>query len=616
MENKLQHLKEIAEYAGRKDIAAQLATMQHAQENGNFLLTLMGQYSAGKSSLINRLVGKTVLPTETTETTALITYLQYDEKQDMTQAIGRLRQEQERQAKQMEKFQQETQAENTRVLMELKQVIMQLGTRMGNMAAPPVPTPSDIPPVSDSNLVRLMTTVNNALGDAANQLTEYHTAATKQQAEDMNQYVDMLTKKFDGILERCVEQLAERMEQQLVTLTKSLQEHEAKQTCALEKELQDYAEQLVEKSAQAVARVQKDNNEKLQTLSESLTKLSEENRTFREIVQISNQQMHKDVQQLVQQYTTFAEDLRQQDSRLKERMEELTRNLQEHEAKQTDALAKKLHDYAEELVDKSAQAVARVQKDNNEKLQTLADSLTKLSEENSTFLENAQKLNQQLHKDVQQLIQQHTTFVDTLYQQAEKSIRSTEIMLQSHSKKTADKLAELGTKNAEQFHTAMDEYRERFVKANAEALAAVQGDLQADLKATYEQLAKLEGMMQTSLSLLEGYRSAVTESQKQMQQTLQSYTNESKDIEKKMERHYSNFGKDIDRQLGKYNKKFEELAGKIVEIMASLTTTTNLVRENTKAYNDALQQIQKHQNDVFALSKKDVELLERMMKKT
>ena len=78
MKYELAKIAEISEYLGEMDTTSLLNKMQEMLSEGNYVLTVMGQFSAGKSTLINELVGKAVLPVNKTETTAVVTYLKYD----------------------------------------------------------------------------------------------------------------------------------------------------------------------------------------------------------------------------------------------------------------------------------------------------------------------------------------------------------------------------------------------------------------------------------------------------------------------------------------------------------------------------------------------------------
>lgn len=70
MNNDIPKLIEISEYLKETDITFLLHNMKKMLDNGNYVLTVMGQFSAGKSTLINELIGKKVLPVNKTETTA------------------------------------------------------------------------------------------------------------------------------------------------------------------------------------------------------------------------------------------------------------------------------------------------------------------------------------------------------------------------------------------------------------------------------------------------------------------------------------------------------------------------------------------------------------------
>ncbi len=78
MKYELAKLAEISTYLGEMDTTSLLNKMQEMLSKGNYVLTVMGQFSVGKSTLINALVGKAVLPVNKTETTAVVTYLKYD----------------------------------------------------------------------------------------------------------------------------------------------------------------------------------------------------------------------------------------------------------------------------------------------------------------------------------------------------------------------------------------------------------------------------------------------------------------------------------------------------------------------------------------------------------
>ncbi len=72
-------LREISDYLGTRSYSEKLLNMEKALAAKEYLLVVMGQFSAGKSRLINNLLQKDVLPVHTTETTAVITFIRYGE---------------------------------------------------------------------------------------------------------------------------------------------------------------------------------------------------------------------------------------------------------------------------------------------------------------------------------------------------------------------------------------------------------------------------------------------------------------------------------------------------------------------------------------------------------
>lgn len=87
MKNQIQKYIDIANYTDHMEISEKIIRMQEMLENGKYLLAFMGTFSAGKSRLINNLLGKDILPVHVRETTALITYIQYAET-DFAELVG------------------------------------------------------------------------------------------------------------------------------------------------------------------------------------------------------------------------------------------------------------------------------------------------------------------------------------------------------------------------------------------------------------------------------------------------------------------------------------------------------------------------------------------------
>ena len=83
MSEHTQTLREIALYLKEDAYAEQIARIERVEQEKTCLLTFMGQFSAGKSRLINNLLQRPLLPVHITETTALITNIRYGEPERM-----------------------------------------------------------------------------------------------------------------------------------------------------------------------------------------------------------------------------------------------------------------------------------------------------------------------------------------------------------------------------------------------------------------------------------------------------------------------------------------------------------------------------------------------------
>lgn len=74
----------VAEYLKDDANKAVIDKLADCVTQHNYLLPLIGQFSAGKSKLLNRIIGKDVLPTKREETTAFLTYISYAPEESAT----------------------------------------------------------------------------------------------------------------------------------------------------------------------------------------------------------------------------------------------------------------------------------------------------------------------------------------------------------------------------------------------------------------------------------------------------------------------------------------------------------------------------------------------------
>lgn len=73
----LDKYNEVAKYLKEDSIVNEIESMKESIKEKKFLLSFIGQFSAGKSKLINNIVGQDILPVHITETTQVVTFIKY-----------------------------------------------------------------------------------------------------------------------------------------------------------------------------------------------------------------------------------------------------------------------------------------------------------------------------------------------------------------------------------------------------------------------------------------------------------------------------------------------------------------------------------------------------------
>lgn len=71
-----------AKWLGRTNDLLKFSKIEEIAKSGKYYVAVWGHYSAGKSKLINNLLGRDILPVKTRETTAALTYIQYGTQEE------------------------------------------------------------------------------------------------------------------------------------------------------------------------------------------------------------------------------------------------------------------------------------------------------------------------------------------------------------------------------------------------------------------------------------------------------------------------------------------------------------------------------------------------------
>ena len=72
---------EIAKDVNAESVLDRAEALKASAEDKTYMLSFMGQFSAGKSRLINCLLKRNILPVHITETTATVTFIRYGESE-------------------------------------------------------------------------------------------------------------------------------------------------------------------------------------------------------------------------------------------------------------------------------------------------------------------------------------------------------------------------------------------------------------------------------------------------------------------------------------------------------------------------------------------------------
>lgn len=255
-------------------------------------------------------------------------------------------------------------------------------------------------------------------------------------------------------------------------------------------------------------------------------------------------------------------------------------------------LAKRLEIYSNGLVEKSAEAIADVQKDNNLKLQEMCDSIILYADENTKFTQKNAAQNQDTKQRMDELIDQNRDFLDKLNMVSDDSIKSMGETLEGYLEKMEVSVEKLNVENSNRFENAMVQYRDIFVSENAKALANVQETNVDAIKKAYLSIANLSDTVQTSNKNNEKHISDMSES-------------------------ISQGSDDIENTVGKMKKlmesqfeKYEELLGKYRE---EINVVLKIVKENTQNYEKTLKRIVDAQKEMNTLTTEDRRLLEKLI---
>ncbi len=348
----------------------------------------------------------------------------------------------------------------------------------------------------------------NLLRDA---LLEQSNAVAASLTEITNQNAERLMSAFDSTVSHSAEVLADENESfhevQEELLSRYLQNlSETYNKCtndniiALEKQVEE-----------SIAHFTEENREVTQKHNDLTNKLLTQEISFVNELETNNSALRQTITSAFDNYSNAASaNITRINDIFVENITESSKNnaaqLQMFSEKQRETISQfdqKLSHYSDSLVERSAQAVGMVQKDNNIKLQELSDSLTRFATENVKFKDHCDSVNGKTNENITRLISHYEELKKDLSALSEKSAVNFGNEMNVCIVDMIDKLRTLNAANADEFRNSMDNYRENFVAANSVALASVQKDNVDAVTDANKKVSQLSEMMSDAMEWFE-----------------------------------------------------------------------------------------------------------------
>ncbi len=270
-----------------------------------------------------------------------------------------------------------------------------------------------------------------------------------------------------------------------------------------------------------------------------------------------------------------------------------------------ESLAGKLKEYSDSLIAKSAIAIANVQADNNEKLQKLCDQVAGYISENERFITYCKELSNSLQSSIKKMIDDRDRFIDDLNSISDNHMEGLDSHMKSRIQNMVEQLQALNIKNATMFSGAMEEYREKFVEANANAIAGVQEDNVSSITDANNKISQLADNLKKFQEDISGTLTV-------LQSIIETGINEQKEQDENFD---STMNELVDEKLSEYNAKLQEYNEYIEILGEKITDVMNACQSNTAKYDETLRYIVEAQKEANSLNNKDVELLKTFMRR-
>ncbi len=267
--------------------------------------------------------------------------------------------------------------------------------------------------------------------------------------------------------------------------------------------------------------------------------------------------------------------------------------LTEFQKSSINMLSEQLAGFTNSLVQKSAEAIAEVQSDNNKKLQQAAGDIALLAKTTEKFIQDSLGNIENIKDKINFLMQKHDEFLSCIEKTETDNINNISRVMQEKLKNLADTIHMLNTEQVELFNNTMQDYREKFVEANAAALATVQSDATQVISEAHKKIGDLS--------------EKISETENQIQQMSNELLEMSEAIHSAIEDGNENLEEIIEVKLEDYNDTFKKMKKTINDVYDN-------IQSNTEQYQSMFEEIQKMQKDMNSLTEQDIHILEELLK--
>lgn len=481
---------------------------------------------------------------------------------------------------------------------------------------------------------KMLTDVKSELTRHTQDVSGYVSENTRILSENLDNYSQNVSENLQHIWSKNVDALETSCEVFLIKTSKML----ANRNLELMNQHTDYSHERIKEISDEYDRIMdahivnlkneiqeyiseftKVNHAAFEQNAENVEKLVGSEDKFIEELTSNNQQLNSVIANGFNQYRdAVIKMFSELESKLKQNIEdgmnvskEHISGISEHNKAVINELAENLKQYSDSFVDKSAEAIANVQQDNNLKLQEMCESYADFSRDSRIFAQSCNENNLKTNDSIKLLIEQNQNFLVNLQWVSNNSVEEIDKVLNGYVDNMSQKLEALNVVNSNRYNDAMENYRDSFVKINADALANVQKDNIDAISNAYHGLAELAD----NIKKTDGYM-------KHLGEKLDSILNDTKKIiaegNETASENQKDFNEDFDININKmkgiFIEKLSEYNDAFAQLDKKISSVLNEVQKNTESYNSTLKSITDSQNAMNSLTSKDIHLLEKLVR--